>query len=305
LDAETGTGFPNPLVLFDNHFIGHRRAYPLETQLATAVDLGYDGFELHAYNAADEHSWRGARRVVAQSGITLAGAYLTVRGVADVDAELLEESIEDAVGVVEQLARFEPPGYLGLALRMPFEWTDTYERSGSAAADERHWERAGRIVGAVDAALAGHRVRGHLYNHVWFMVDTPAAELEVLARCGATTITPGLASFHTHFHPDVPILADVLDQRGMERLGYVALLNALPEPAPFRTVPLDEGQVDVAGWLGELWARGYEGPIALQAYDLGGDAYETARRAIAYARAIRARFERRPELNPARSTRAG
>ena len=88
-------------------------------------------------------------------------------------------------------------------------------------------------------------------------------------------------------------------QPGMERLGYFAVLNGWPKPAePFRTRPLDDGNIDIATALGLIWQHGYTGPIVSQAYDLGGDPYETARRSRDYLREIHARFLRNPELNP-------
>ena len=85
-----------------------------------------------------------------------------------------------------------------------------------------------------------------------------------------------------------PLMAIVID-----------VLNGWPKPAePFRTRPLDDGNIDVAAALGLLWSRGYTGPIVSQAYDLGGDPYETARRSRDYLREVHARFLRNPALNP-------
>jgi hypothetical protein len=85
----------------------------------------------------------------------------------------------------------------------------------------------------------------------------------------------------------------------MARLGYVALHSGFPKPEPYRTALLDEGQIDIAGWLGLLWERGYRGPLALQAYDLGGDPYVSAERQMTYVRSVWERFQRDPRLNPA------
>src|SRR5262245_36302018 len=124
----------NPLVLFDNHFIGHRRRYSLETQLAIAADLGFDGYEEHALEPADEAGWGEARAGADRHRFELFGAYLTLRGVADEEAAAVDGELERLDGVVEQLARFEPPGYLNLALRLPFELSYAYDRGGTAEA---------------------------------------------------------------------------------------------------------------------------------------------------------------------------
>ena len=67
-------------------------------------------------------------------------------------------------------------------------------------------------------------------------------------------IRPGVAIFHSHFHLGVPDFAELMAQPGMEKLGYFAVLNGWPKPAePFRTRPLDDGNIDIAGALGLLW----------------------------------------------------
>ncbi|HEX6971578.1 MAG TPA: TIM barrel protein, partial [Limnochordia bacterium] len=167
-----------------------------------------------------------------------------------------------------------------------------------AKAAPRHWERAARLVREADRMLAAHGLAGNLYNHVWFMTDTPQAILRLIEAADAEVIRPGIASLHAHFHPGVPDPPEVLALPGMERLGYVALLNAWPRPEPFRTVPLDEGQIDIAALLALLWRRGYAGPLVLQGYDLGGDAYRTAQRSIEYVRDIWNRLRRHPALDP-------
>ena len=88
-------------------------------------------------------------------------------------------------------------------------------------------------------------------------------------------------------------------QPGMEALGYYAVLSGWREPAtPFRSRPIDDGNIDIAANLGLLWQQGYTGPIVSQAYDLGGDAYLTAKRSYDYLSSIHERFQRNPALNP-------
>jgi sugar phosphate isomerase/epimerase len=174
-----------------------------------------------------------------------------------------------------------------------------YREAGSAKAEARHWERAARLLREVDNDLAARGMPGNLYNHVWFIIDTPEAELRLIRESGARVIRPGIALFHAFFHQGVPDLPEVLAQPGMERLGYFAVLNGWPKPAePFRTRPLDDGNIDVAAALGLLWSKGYKGPVVSQAYDLGGDPYETAKRSRDYLHAVHERFQQNPALNP-------
>ena len=293
--------FPNPLYLFNNHFTGHRRHYPYRTRLAIAADLGFDGYELHPIEPDDDRSWDEAAAAFRASGLKHAGMYLVAKGATDDEYPKLDAEIERTRRMIARLQAIDPHAFVNFTVfsnpagRSPPD----YREAGSARAEPRHWERAARLVRAADDEIAARGLSGNLYNHVWFIIDTPAAELRVLRDAGARVIRPGLALFHTFFHQGVPDLPEVLAQPGMERLGYFAVLNGWPKPAePFRTRPLDDGNIDVAAALGLLWSRGYTGPVVSQAYDLGGDPYESARRSRDYLHAVHARFVRQPALNP-------
>jgi sugar phosphate isomerase/epimerase len=291
----------NPLILFNNHFVGHRRHYPYRTRLAIAADLGYDGYEFHPIEPDDDRTWDEATGAFRASGLKRAGMYIVGKGATDGEYAALEADLTRTRRMIDRLAAIDPQAFVNFSVfSNPAGISPPdYREAGSARAEPRHWERTARIIREVDAHLAARRLAGNLYNHVWFMVDTPAAELRLLQDAGAKVIRPGLALFHTFFHLGVPDLHEVLKLPGMERLGYFAVLNGWPKPAePFRTRPLDDGNIDVAAALGLLWSRGYTGPIVSQAYDLGGDAYLTARRSIDYLREVHARFERNPALNP-------
>ena len=292
----------NPLYLFNNHFAGHRRNYPFRTRLAIAADLGFDGYELHPIEPDDDKSWNEAAAAFKASGIKHAGMYLVAKGANDDEVAKIDASIERTRRAIERLHAIDPTAFLNYTIQSNPAGGSTpdYRDSGSAKAEARHWERTARLVKAADDELAARGMSGNIYNHVWFMLDTPAAGVRAIREAGAKVIRPGIALFHSHFHLGVPDFPELMAQPGMERLGYLALLNGWPKPAePFRTRPLHDGNIDVAGALGLLWSRGYTGPIVSQAYDLGGDPYETARRARDYIREVHARFLRNPALNPA------
>jgi sugar phosphate isomerase/epimerase len=292
----------NPLYLFNNHFAGHRRNYPFRTRLAIAADLGFDGYELHPIEPEDDKSWDEAAAAFKASGIKHAGMYLVAKGANDDEVAKIDASIERTRRVIERLHAIDPTAFLNYTIQSNPAGASSpdYRDSGSAKAEARHWERTARLVKAADDELAARGMSGNIYNHVWFMLDTPAAGVRAIREAGAKVIRPGIALFHSHFHLGVPDFPELMAQPGMERLGYLALLNGWPKPAePFRTRPLHDGNIDVAGALGLLWSRGYTGPIVSQAYDLGGDPYETARRARDYIREVHARFLRNPALNPA------
>lgn len=291
----------NPLFLFNNHFVMHRRHYPVRTRLAIAADTGYDGYEFHPTEPEDDKTWGEMTAGFKASGLKRAGMYIVAKGINDDEEGIFDAQVERAKRMIDRLAAIDPRAFVNftIASNPAGQSTPDYREAGSAKAADRHWERTARMLRAVDDHVAARGLTGNLYNHVWFMIDTPAAELRAIADSGAKVIRPGIAMFHAHFHLGVPDLHEVMAQPGMERLGYFALLNGWPKPAePFRTRPLDDGNIDIAAALGLVWARGYTGPIVSQAYDLGGDAWLTAKRSIDYIREVYARYQRNPALNP-------
>ncbi|MBW7894577.1 MAG: sugar phosphate isomerase/epimerase [Opitutaceae bacterium] len=292
---------PNELILFNNHFVMHRRHYPMHTRLAIAADTGYDGFEFHPTEPDDDATWEEMTTAFKASGLKRAGMYVVSKGINDDEQPVFDAEVDRVKRIIDRLAAIDPAAFLNFTIMSNPGGVSTpdYRDAGSAKAEPRHWERTARMLREIDAHLALRGLSANLYNHIWFMVDTPAAELRAIRESGAQVIRPGIATFHAHFHLGVPDLHEVMAQPGMERLGYLALLNGWPKPAePFRTRPLDDGNSDIAAILGLVWSRGYTGPIISQAYDLGGDAWLTAKRSIDYIREIYDRYQRNPALNP-------
>jgi sugar phosphate isomerase/epimerase len=227
--------------------------------------------------------------------------YIVAKGINDDDHDKFDAEVVRTKRMIDRLAAIDPQAFVNFTIlsNPGGKSTPDYREAGSAKAEARHWERTARMLREVDAHVALRGLTCNLYNHVWFMIDTPAAEVRAIQESGAKVIRPGIALFHAFFHLGVPDLVEVMAQPGMERLGYFAVLNGWPKPAePFRTRPLDDGNIDVAAALGLVWARGYTGPIVSQAYDLGGDAWLTAKRSIDYIREVYDRYQRNPALNP-------
>ncbi|MBS0633118.1 MAG: sugar phosphate isomerase/epimerase [Verrucomicrobia bacterium] len=292
---------PNELILFNNHFVMHRRHYPWRTRLAIAADTGYDGYEFHPIEPGDDKNWGEMTAGFKASGLKRAGMYIVSKGINDEEFDKFDAEVTRAKQMIDRLAAIDPKAFVNFTIlsNPAGKSTPDYREAGSAKAEARHWERTARMLKEIDAHIALRGLSGNLYNHVWFMIDTPAAEVRALKDSGAKVIKPGVALFHAFFHLGVPDLHEVLAQPGMENLGYFAVLNGWPKPAePFRTRPLEDGNIDVAAALGLIWSRGYKGPIISQAYDLGGDAWLTAKRSIDYIHSVYDRYQRNPVLNP-------
>jgi sugar phosphate isomerase/epimerase len=293
--------FPNARILFNNHFVMHRRHYPFRTRMAIAADIGYDGYELHPLEPDDDKSWAEATAAFKASGLKSLGMYIVAKGINDDDHDRFDAEMARAKRMCDRLAAIHPRAFVNFSIASNPGGASTpdYRQAGSGKAEARHWERAAKMIGEVDAHITSLGLSGNLYNHIWFMVDTSAAELRLLREARARTIKPGIAAFHAFFHQGEPDFHELLAQPGMENIGYYAVLSGWREPAtPFRTRPLDDGNIDIAANLGLLWQKGYTGPIVSQAYDLGGDAYLTAKRAYDYLQSIHERYQRNPALNP-------
>jgi hypothetical protein len=68
--------------------------------------------------------------------------------------------------------------------------------------------------------------------------------------------------------------------------------NALGMPATIE--PLDSGQLDNFNLLGLLKRNGYQGPVGLQGYSIGGDPYPRLKRSIDVFRDMERRLDEHP-----------
>ena len=292
---------PNDIILFNNHFTGHRRDYPYCTRLAIAADIGYNGYEFHPIEPDDDATWGEATEAYRASGLTSAGMYVLSKGVTDEEFPQIDAEIDRCKRMIDHLAEIDPKAFVNFTIMSNPGGASTpdYREAGSGKAEARHWERSSKIMSEIDAHIATLGLSGNLYNHIWFMCDTSATQLRLIKESGAKTIRPGIAAFHSFFHQGEPDFLEIMDQPGMDNLGYLALLSGWAKPDdPFRTRPLDDGNIDLAAALGLVWQRGYTGPIITQAYDLGGDAYLTAKRSFDYVHEVYDRYQRNPALNP-------
>jgi sugar phosphate isomerase/epimerase len=298
---------PNPIILFNNHFIGFRRNYPESTRMKIASHLGYDGYEFRAIPPADEDAWREAAEVFAASGMRHSRLYVIVNHLAS--DSVLDAELTRMKGTIERMAKHRLAAHVTFTIRSavpdlstiklpPLDIMPTvFHEWGSARTQPDEWARAAAFVRGTDRLLYDAGMTGSLYNHNWFVIDTPQAELRLINEVGAKVIQPDLACVHAQFHKGVPDPNDWIRLAGMERLGAVHLANGLPT-TPLQTVPIDEGQVDIAGLLAILWQRNFAGPLVLHGFGLGGDPYATAERSIQYVRSVWQRFQRHPDLNP-------
>ena len=288
----------NPLVLFDNFHVGNRRSYSWKAKFAAAQHAGFDGFEFAVVDP-DTDSWKEAMDLVPATDFTIWGFHWTTKAVIDKNAPRINEEIEKIEKNVALCASLPIKPYFTLSLSGTDELAGpTVHESGSARAESRHWERAYKIVAAYDQSCQKHGVTGSLYPHIHWICDTPQSASRILKGANAQWIGPAFCSHHWYGNRASDGLEDVLNDPVMQRLNYVVLTNGQFSPTGFQAVRFDEGEIDMAWVLAQLYQFGYEGPISSQGWAIGGDPLVAAKRFVDGVKQLRRRFEEHPELFP-------
>lgn len=288
----------NPLVLFDNFHAGNRRTYSWKAKFAAAKYAGFDGFEFAVIDPGSD-LWKEAMEVVPTTDFTTWGFHWTTAAVIDKNASQIDKEIEHIEKNVEVCASLPIQPYFTLSLSGTDELAGpTVQESGSAQAQERHWQRAYKIVAAYDKACEKHGVTGSLYPHINWICDTPQSVAKILDGAHARWIGPAFCSHHWYGNKASDGLDEVLDYPIMQRLNYVVLTNGRFNDTGFQAVRFDEGEIDMAWMLANLYQFGYQGPISSQGWAIGGDPYVAAKQFVDGIHRLRKRFVDQPELFP-------
>ncbi len=288
----------NPLVLFDNFHVGNRRSYSWKAKFAAAQSAGFDGFEFAVVDPKSDN-WKEAMDLVPTTNFKHWGFHWTTRAVIDRNADKIEAEIEKIIENVELCGKLPLKPYYTLSLSGTDELGGpTIHERGSAKAEDRHWERAYKIIAAYDKACKQNGVRGSIYPHVNWVCDTPQSAFKILKGANASTIGPAFCSHHWYANERSDELDDVLANPMMQRLNYVVLTNGIFTESSFQAVRFDEGQIDMAWVLAKLYEFRYTGPISSQGWTIGGDPYEACKRFVDGVNSLRKRFIEHPELNP-------
>lgn len=288
----------NPLVLFDNFHVGNRRSYSWKAKFAAAQNAGFDGYEF-AGQDPESDSWKEAMDLVPTTNFSIWGFHRTTQAVIDKNADKIEAAIEDIIRDVEICGKLSIKPYFTLSLSGNDELRGpTIQESGSARAEDRHWERAYRIIGAFDKACRENSVKGSLYPHTHWICDTPQSQVKILEGANAQTIGPAFCSHHWYANKNADELDKVLAYPIMERLNYVVMTNGRFRGSNFPAVRFDEGEIDMAWLFAKIMEFGYEGPISSQGWAIGGDPYVACKRFVDGIESLRKRFKTEPELWP-------
>lgn len=287
----------NPLVLFDNFHTGNRRSYSLKARMAAAQVAGFDGFELVSLDPKSD-PWKEAIDLMPTTSLKVWGLHWTTNTVIDQNADKISQDIERIEQAVEAAAK-SPIEYMSLSLSGSGElWGGTIHESGSAKAEERHWQRAYKIISAFDKACQTHNLRGALYPHTHWLCDTPQSQEKILEGANARFIGPAFCSHHWYANKNSVEVDEAFKMPMMKKLNYVVLTNGRFEGNSFPAVRFDRGEIDMAWMLSKVYELGYTGPISSQGWAIGGDPFASCKAFVDGIKSLRKRFTEQPELWP-------
>ncbi len=142
-------------------------------------------------------------------------------------------------------------------------------------------ERAVEIIRKLAKVAAQHKVRIALYPHNNFWLERVEDAVRIARKVNRPNVGVTFNLCHwLKVNPEVS--AESLVKLAGDRLFAVSVNGADVGGSDWKTLIqlLDQGTFDVKGFLKTLGRAGYTGPIGLQTYGIGGDAYDNLKRSM-------------------------
>ncbi|MCS7303854.1 MAG: sugar phosphate isomerase/epimerase [Thermoguttaceae bacterium] len=144
-------------------------------------------------------------------------------------------------------------------------------------------EKALRVIREIADLAQAADLRVALYPHTGFYVATTADALRLVRQVDRKNVGVTINLCHELMTDQGPKLSQTI-REAMPHLFLVSINGADAKEPGFgwdRLIqPLGRGNFDVYGFLKELHAAGYRGPIGLQCYGLKGDPIENLRQSM-------------------------
>lgn len=266
----------NPLYAMDTCFQHAHGRYRPAARAEMLKELGYAGTNA---SLVDERAWDELPEVILQldrHGLRLFSVWVNL----DVSGEALPARLGEVVKLLSGRQAM-----LAVALSSKSE----HDAPSAPRADGRALDV---IRGVLDLTRGGD-VRVTLYPHASFWLE----RVEDAVRLGMRLNRPELGVTFNLFHwlvTDGREL-DARLQLALPRMWDVTICGATvrgPRDGAIET--LDRGAFDLFHFLSALAATGYDGPIGVQGWSVGGDAYANLKRSIAAYRDMVSRVARYP-----------
>lgn len=284
----------NPIFAMDTSFSNSLGSYDFDVRCEMLRELGYDGTYL---TVGKESAWGDVpsiRFVRDRYGLDVCGVYANLDIMGDPDDKSHRNQ-----RVVDLCARLEGCDQLDVCLRAV---GGDLSRSDPAGDD-----RALAWVERLLRARARPSMKISLYPHrgAWMELSSDAVRLCSRMRDPAVGIT--FSGYHWYAAEG----GDV--HRCLEEAGpYLTAVNVCGcerrgsgSDAPVSIRPLGEGELDNFALLGAARAAGFAGPVGLQGFSVGGDAYDRLRASLRALRDMLDRLDRHPGWARLRPPEAG
>lgn len=153
---------------------------------------------------------------------------------------------------------------------------------GGRRSDPSYDERVVPVLREIADLAAGAGLRVVLYHHHGDWVETIGDAVRVARKVDRKNLGAVFNLCHWLRVDDTSRLEETLEE-AMPYLFVVAINGADPPPGGWDKLiqPLGSGSFDVAGLLRTLHRLGYNGPVGLMCYGLGGDAEVHLRQSMA------------------------
>ncbi len=252
-------GLPNPFFAMDTGTIDEQHKTAAQ-QVEMVKGFGYAGIGYWERNPAQGP--KGLAEMITaldKAGLKPYPTYFTI----DIDA-----SKQTYLPLIEQSVRL-------LASRGAIIWlamTSKQHQNSSPAGDEQAVAVAREIADIAQRSKVGVA----LYPHVEFWLERVDDALRVAEKVNRRNVGVTFNLYHW-LRVEKPESMEALIKKAMPYL-FVVTINGSSLEGSIET--LDKGTYDVCGFLRVLKSAGYMGPVGLQGYGIGGDAYDNLRRSM-------------------------
>ncbi|HWG85369.1 MAG TPA: TIM barrel protein [Deinococcales bacterium] len=271
---------PSSVYAMDTSFYNRLGSYEFDIRCEMLAELGYDATYLTLWS---ETAWADLPRLATvreRHGLGVAAVYVTL----DVGAA---EGHAGNARVLRLLQEMEGCTTVELSVVNPS--LAPSDPAGDGAA--RAWlERLLPVAQGRGLTLA-------LYPHIGNWLE----KVQDAARLCETLRHPSLGIVFTSYHW-FAVDGRNLAARLAPAAPYLRLANLCgsrrgagqPAGLPASIEPLDSGELDNFAVLGALRDAGFSGPLGVQGFSMGGDAYANLRRSLAALRDMEARLDAHP-----------
>lgn len=275
----------------DTSFYHSLGAYDFEVRCEMLAELGYDATYLTLWS---EEAWNDVPRLVEvrqRYGLAVSAVYATLDLSAGRDSEA-NDRILRLIRTVEGCKLVE------LSIRSAGEGIEKSSSEGDGPVTK--WlERALEAANENDVTIA-------LYPHVSFWMERMDDGVRLCRAIKSTRLQMVLPAFHW-YAVDGTQMQELVDASmshivSVNVCGSRRLDNGSGLPATIE--PLDEGELDTFALLGALRRSGFDGPVGIQGYSVGGDVYTKLKRSLAVLRDIDRRLEHHLEWSQLREPRS-